>query len=219
MMYRNFVIFLALTFWAAACSSPQTAEQPAASSGEQAEPAPSGNRGTAEITLGATQVSINYGRPGLQGRDMLSQLQDGQVWRLGMNDATTFETSSDLMLGDTVLQAGRYSIWAKKVSSEDWRLIFNSEPDVGGLNHNPANDIVEIPPQQRFGASPVSAEAMMTPPEPTFTVATEKNPVPAVPGMFTMPSLNIVAPRATMSGTGVADAEKSKVLTPVNVPA
>jgi len=76
-MYRNFVIFLALTFSAAACNSPQTAEQPPASSGEQATPAPSGNRGTAEITLGATQVSINYGRPVLQGRDMLSQLQDG----------------------------------------------------------------------------------------------------------------------------------------------
>ncbi len=144
-MYRIFYIFLALTFWAAACSSPQTAEQPAASSGEQAEPAPSGDRGTAEVTLGATQVSINYGRPELQGRDMLSQLQDGQIWRLGMNDATTFETNSDLTFGDTVIQAGRYSIWAKKVSSDDWRLIFNSEPDIWGLDHNPASDIAEIP--------------------------------------------------------------------------
>ena len=143
-MYRIFYIFLALTFWAAACSSPQTAEQPAASSGEQAEPAQSGDRGTAEVTLGATQVSINYGRPELQGRDMLSQLQDGQIWRLGMNDATTFETNSDLTFGDTVIQAGRYSIWAKKVSPEDWTLIFNSEPDVWGLEHNPASDIAEI---------------------------------------------------------------------------
>jgi len=144
-MYRSLVLFLALTFSAAACSSPQTAEQPAASSGEQAEAAPSGNRGTAEIALGATQVSINYGRPVLQGRDMLSQLKDGQIWRLGMNDATTLETSSDLTFGDTVIQAGRYSIWAKKVSSEDWRFIFNSEPDVGGLDRNPAGDIAEIP--------------------------------------------------------------------------
>ena len=144
-MYRIVFIFLALTFGAAACNSPQTAEQPAASSGDQAGLTASSNRGTVEIALGATQVSIHYGRPQLQGRDMLSQLQDGQIWRLGMNDATTFETSSALMLGDTALQAGRYSIWAKKVSSNDWRLIFNSEPDVGGLNHNPASDIAEIP--------------------------------------------------------------------------
>jgi len=144
-MYRIFIVFLALTFGSAACSSPQTAEQPAASSGGEAEAAPSGNRGTAEITLGATQVSINYGRPQLQGRDMLSQLQDGQIWRLGMNDATTFETNSDLTLGGTVIQTGRYSIWAKKVTSDDWRLIFNSEPDIWGLDHNPASDIAEIP--------------------------------------------------------------------------
>ena len=144
-MYRIFVTFLTLTLWAAACSSPQTAEQPAASSGVEAEPAPSSNRGTAELALGETRVSINYGRPQLQGRDMLSQLPDGQIWRLGMNDATALETSSDLAFGDTVLQAGRYSIWAKKVTSDNWRLIFNSEPDVWGLNHNPDSDIAEIP--------------------------------------------------------------------------
>ena len=144
-MNRRLVLFIALTFSAVACNSPQTAEQLPAAGGEQATPAPSGNRGTAEITLGATQVSINYGRPVLQGRDMLSQLQDSQIWRLGMNDATTFETNSDLTFGDTVLQAGRYSIWAKKVSSEDWRLIFNSDPDLGGLDHNPAGDIAETP--------------------------------------------------------------------------
>ena len=143
-MNRILVIFLALAFWSAACSSPQTAEQPPVFGGEETEAAPSSNRGTAEITLGATQVSINYGRPELQGRDMLSQVQYGQIWRLGMNDATTFETDSDLTLGDTVLQAGRYSIWAKKVSPEDWTLIFNSEPDVWGLDHNPASDIAEI---------------------------------------------------------------------------
>ena len=93
-MNRILVIFLGLTFWGAACSSPQTTEQPAASSEDQAEPAAASARGTAEIALGATQVSINYGRPQLQGRDMLSQLPDGQIWRLGMDDATTLEITA-----------------------------------------------------------------------------------------------------------------------------
>jgi hypothetical protein len=50
-----------------------------------------------------------------------------------------------------------------------------------------------------------------------FTVATAKAPVPVVPGMFTMPGSGDVAARATMSGTGVEDAESSKVLVPVRV--
>ncbi|MCZ6767770.1 MAG: DUF2911 domain-containing protein, partial [Acidobacteria bacterium] len=150
MMNRTFFILVVITFLSAACSSPQTTtEEPTAASageGEAAqEPAASSNRGTAEIVLGSTQASINYGRPELKGRNMLSQLPDGQVWRLGMNDATRFETNSDLLFGQTLIQAGRYSIWAKKVSSDDWRLIFNSEADISGLERKAGNDIAETP--------------------------------------------------------------------------
>ncbi len=148
-MNRTFFILFVFTAMSAACSSPQTTtEQPTASAGEgetAQEPAASGDRGTAEIVLGSTQASINYGRPELKGREMLSQLPDGQVWRLGMNDATRFETNSDLLFGQTLIQTGRYSIWAKKVSSDDWRLIFNSEADIWGLDRKAENDIAESP--------------------------------------------------------------------------
>ena len=63
-------------------------------------------------------------------------------------------------------------------------------------------------------AAPVSAEAVIVAVAPTFTVATEKAPVPLVPGMVTMPSLVVVAARATMSAIGVAEAESSKVFSP-----
>ncbi len=149
-MNRTFFILVAIAFLSAACGSPQTTtDQPSAAGAGEAEaaqePDASGNRGTAEIVLGSAQASINYGRPELKGRNMLSQLPDGQVWRLGMNDATRFETNSDLLFGQTLIQTGRYSIWVKKVSSDDWRLIFNSEADIWGLDRKAENDIVEIP--------------------------------------------------------------------------
>lgn len=125
-----------------ACSSaeaPPGEEIPAAQQTVQSE-----TRGTAEVSIGDTYISVKYGRPELQGRDMLGRLQDGQVWRLGMDEATTFETSKDLAFGSTIIQAGRYSIWAKKVSSDEWRLIFNSEADIFGTEHNAENDIAEI---------------------------------------------------------------------------
>ena len=41
-------------------------------------------RGKAEMKAGAGAITVDYGRPSLKGRDMLSQLQDGASWRMGM---------------------------------------------------------------------------------------------------------------------------------------
>src|SRR5262249_47520855 len=83
--------------------------------------------------------------------------------------------------------------------------------DVGGAIQAPVPGFVwQI--DNRIGrvTLPVSAEATIGLPEPTFTVATARTPVPkviAVVGMLMIPSLFIVAARATMSGVGVVDAE------------
>jgi len=61
---------------------------------------------------------------------------------------------------------------------------------------------------------PVSTEAVMKPPAPTFTAATEKAPTPVTPGMLTIPSVVSVPTSATMSGTGLDDPESWNVLTP-----
>src|SRR6516164_5398288 len=62
--------------------------------------------------------------------------------------------------------------------------------------------------------TPVSAETVIVPPAPRFTVATAKTPVPVVPGIWTIPSFFSVALRATTSGTGAVEAESSRVLRP-----
>ena len=64
-------------------------------------------------------------------------------------------------------------------------------------------------------APPVSAEAVMRPLAPKFTVATAKSPVPFVPETSTMPLLPVVAANATKSGTNVLEAENNRVLSPV----
>ena len=62
----------------------------------------------------------------------------------------------------------------------------------------------------------MSAEVVIIPVAPTFTVATAKNPVLA---SVTMPSLFGVVDKTTMSGTGVAEAEKNSVLIPDRIDA
>ena len=37
------------------------------------------------------------------------------------------------------------SLWAKKVSADEWRLIFNSEADIWGTARKAENDLVEVP--------------------------------------------------------------------------
>src|SRR5262245_21985682 len=65
-------------------------------------------------------------------------------------------------------------------------------------------------------APPVSPETVIGPLAPTFTVATANAPIPFSPGISTMPG-SLLAASATMSGVGVVDADKSKVLRPDSV--
>src|SRR5262249_27100705 len=60
----------------------------------------------------------------------------------------------------------------------------------------------------------MSTETVSVASVPRFMAATEKMPVPVVPGILTIPSFFSVALMATMSGTGVVEAESSRVLRP-----
>ena len=125
----------------------QKAEAPAGEPMEEPaaeEPAEQPTRGTAQATIGGAEITIDYGRPELKGRDMLAELEDGQVWRLGMNEATKIETSKDLRFGETTLQSGSYSMFAKKLSADEWHVILNSEADISGTRRNPDNDVTEV---------------------------------------------------------------------------
>jgi len=42
-------------------------------------------RGSVKATINGARISIDYGRPALMGRDMLKQIQPGQLWRIGAN--------------------------------------------------------------------------------------------------------------------------------------
>src|ERR1700733_14516499 len=63
-------------------------------------------------------------------------------------------------------------------------------------------------------AAPVLAAAVIVASMPRFTVATANTPVPVAPGISTKPGSPLAA-KATTSGTGVVEAERFKVSTPV----
>ncbi|HYK90262.1 MAG TPA: DUF2911 domain-containing protein [Acidobacteriota bacterium] len=113
-----------------------------------------GNRGKAELKAGTGNITIDYGRPSLKGRDMISQLQEGSFWRMGMNQATVFTTPVNLTIGDTTVAKGSYSIWLKR-AGDKYLLVFNSQTGQWGTQHDPSKDVVGVPLKQETLSSPV----------------------------------------------------------------
>ncbi|HMG35362.1 MAG TPA: DUF2911 domain-containing protein [Blastocatellia bacterium] len=101
-------------------------------------------RGTASATVKGAAIKIDYGRPSLKGRDMLSQLSDGQVWRLGMNQATQIDSSKDLVVAGKPVAAGKYTLWLKK-SGGAWLLCFHPKTGVWGAPPLTEGFIAELP--------------------------------------------------------------------------
>ncbi len=128
------------------CGCGQTAQPAPEETGATAAPAAAPDkRGVAEAEIGGAKVKIDYGRPALKGRDMLSQLPEGGVWRLGMDQATGLETSSKLAFGETAIEPGGYTLFVRKEAGGGWTLLVNSQTGIWGTQHDAASDIAEIP--------------------------------------------------------------------------
>src|SRR5437016_10302866 len=58
-------------------------------------------------------ITMDYSSPRAKGRKIYGGLVPyGQVWRAGANEATTFVTTTDVMIGSTHVPAGSYTIFA-----------------------------------------------------------------------------------------------------------
>lgn len=84
--------------------------------------------------VGGKWIEVTYNRPILRQRESIfgSGEEYGQrvtagapVWRLGANQSTRLMTEVPLKLGDTVVPAGEYSLFAD-LSGGDWTLIVSN---------------------------------------------------------------------------------------------
>jgi hypothetical protein len=130
-------------------------------------------RGKAELNAGTGSITVDYGRPELKGRDMLSQLQVGQFWRMGMNQAAVLSTPVDLNFGSTKIPKGAYSIWLKLAAADKFELVFNSQTGQWGMQHDVAKDVFQVPMKKEVLPSSVE----------TFTIELKSAPKG---GVFTL---------------------------------
>lgn len=106
-------------------------------------------RGSAELALNGKKISVDYGRPSLNGRtaqSLLGRLKPGgHPWRLGADKSTTFSTEADLDFGGVTVPKGEYSIWVSKVEGNAFKLAFNKQHGQWGTEYDGAQDLTSIP--------------------------------------------------------------------------
>ena len=131
-------------------------------------PRPS-QKATVMQTIGVTDVTITYSRPGVKGRKIWGDalpsqeakgeatLDDqnirpkdapivpwGHAWRTGANEATQFVVTDDVLINGQKLPAGSYSLHTIP-TKEEWTIIFNSDANQwGSFNYDAAKDTLRI---------------------------------------------------------------------------
>jgi hypothetical protein len=122
-------------------------------------------------TIGVTDLTITYSRPGVKGRTIFAEapasmasrakgeatldnqnerLQGepivpwGHVWRAGANEATTFVVTDDVLINGQKLPAGSYSLHTIP-NKDEWTVVFNGTANQwGSFSYDPAKDTLRV---------------------------------------------------------------------------
>ena len=90
------------------------------------------------------QIKVTYSRPQLKGRDISSLAKEGEVWRMGANEAVEVTLYKDMKLGTTPVKAGTYTMYAIP-NGDTWTVILSSDLNVwGSYFYKQANDVARI---------------------------------------------------------------------------
>src|SRR5438046_10342214 len=84
-------------------------------------------------TVGLTDITITYSRPGVKGSKIFGGLVPyGKVWRTGANETTSIAFSDDVSINGQPLAKGTYGLHTIPNENE-WTLIFNKAVEPSGL--------------------------------------------------------------------------------------
>jgi hypothetical protein len=114
---------------------------------------------------GGKTIKTDYSSPRLKGRKMIGGVNPyGQVWRTGANEATTFVSSADVVVGGTSVPAGSYTIFTVP-NPDKWALIISKTTGEWGTDYpGPEKDLARIDMKVSTLPSPVE----------NFTIAYDK---------------------------------------------
>jgi hypothetical protein len=96
------------------------------------------------IAAGKT-ITVEYSSPRMKGRKIYGDLVPlGQVWRAGANEATTFVTAVDLMVGGKEVPVGSYTLFTIP-NADKWTLIISKKTGEWGIPYpGEADDFARV---------------------------------------------------------------------------
>lgn len=116
---------------------------------------------------GGKALKTDYSSPRMKGRKIYGGLVPfGEVWRTGANEATTFVTSSDIVVGGTNVPAGKYTIFSVP-NADKWSLVISKGTGEWGTQY-PGQDkdlarvdmkVSKLPSRSRISRSPMRSPA------------------------------------------------------------
>jgi Protein of unknown function (DUF2911) len=162
---KRLSFFTFVILFAAICAAPAFAQQPPL----QIKPIRPSQKASVMQTIGVTDVTITYSRPGVKGRtiwgDALpTQTAKGEatldnqnerpkdavivpwdhVWRAGANEATMFVVTDDVLINGQPLKAGTYSMHTVP-GKEEWTIIFNNDAGQwGSFTYDEKKDALRV---------------------------------------------------------------------------
>jgi len=112
-----------------------------------------------KTTVGGTDVTIDYSRPFLKGREAFGAKTPlapaGEVWRTGANEATTFTVSKAVKIDGRALPAGTYSLFTIPAATE-WTIVFNKTAQQwGAYKYDAKDDVLRVKVKPKTLAQPV----------------------------------------------------------------
>jgi hypothetical protein len=130
-----------------ACALPMMAQQ---------KRAPVSPHETISETIDGNKITIVYGRPYSKNPKQPTEIRKiwgalvpyGKVWRTGANAATLLTVEQPIVIGETTLPAGKYSLFTFPTEDGKAKLIINKKTGQWGIPYNEetekANELARI---------------------------------------------------------------------------
>ncbi len=104
--------------------------------------------GTASVSFpDGKKITVDYSRPKVKDpktgevRKIFGALVPfDKVWRTGANEATSFVTDADVMVGEVHVPAGKYTMYSIPGQNE-WTIIINKQTGQWGTNYDEKQDL------------------------------------------------------------------------------